>query len=415
MKKVNSTVFALALLSNAYGEIIIPGSNGTSGVLNVTEDTIIDLSLAADGLVDGQNTANGIYDASQWAVVFNYRSVNIDEGATLTFSNHPSKAPVVWLVSGDVTISGTVSLNGEDWQVAPDLADGGPGGFRGGSATFSTGPRASAGFGPGGGFQESNSGHGGAYSSSNGNAASYGNPSLIPLIGGSGGSGDPEFTGDRFGAGGGGGAILIACAGSVTLDGTVQANGGAGVNSLRGTDANTGGGSGGGIRIVCDSFGGTGVVNTLGGDGWQSGGLGRIRIERVENTGEVALTPDPSVIPLTDGDSALVWPPSTAPQVRVLSIGGEVAPTDPRAGFGAEGPDVSLPETSTTQVVIETTNAEEASTVEVRVTPRSNANATIVNATMNSITSTDPLVIQWVADLPVNVGFSAVQVRVVRP
>ena len=80
-------------------------------------------------------------------------------------------------------------------------------------------------------------------------------------------------------------------------------------------------------------------------------------------------------------------------------------------------PSVVLPmaETTTTTVLIETTHVEQASTVQVRLTPRSNANATVINATVDSVVSTTPLVVRWVADVPVNTGYSAVQVRVVRP
>ena len=89
--------------------------------------------------------------------------------------------------------------------------------------------------------------------------------------------------------------------------------------------------------------------------------------------------------------------------------------TDPRASFGSAGADVALPETSSTQVVIETTNVEQASQVQVRVAPRANGNATVVNATVASVVSPSPLVVRWTASLPVNAGFSAVQVKVVRP
>jgi hypothetical protein len=53
-----------------------------------------------------------VYDADKWAVVFKYTSVNILGGKKLTFKNHATRAPVVWLVSGNVTISGTVDLSG---------------------------------------------------------------------------------------------------------------------------------------------------------------------------------------------------------------------------------------------------------------------------------------------------------------
>lgn len=409
----------LSAVLTASASVVVPGANGSSGVLNITENTTIDLSLAATGQWDDAgNSPNGIYDPDKWAVVFNYSNVTIAAGATLTFENHPSRAPVVWLVSGDVIVDGTVNLDGEDWQTAPDLSEPGPGGFRGGSATYLSGPVAGAGFGPGGGFYNSNSNAGlaaGYGTEGYTNGPTYGNASLIPLIGGSGGSGDPGFTGVRRGGGAGGGALLIAATGNCTLNGAISSRGGNGVDDFAGTDAETGGGSGGGIRIVCDQLFGSGSLSATGGGGWDAGGLGRIRLERSQYTGSIQITPGPSVIPLSAGDTAILWPPSTAPQVRVVSIGGETAPADPRAAFGAFGADVVLPETNTTQIVIETTNVEQASSVEVRMTPRAGANASRIAASVDSVVTTDPLVVRWVADLPANVGYSAVQVHVVRP
>lgn len=416
---MKTTFASLGLLASfalmADAAIQIPGADGSSGVLNITADTTIDLSLAADGAWDDPNTADGIYDADKWAIVFNYSSVNIDPGVTLSFTNHPSRAPVVWLVSGDVTVSGTISLNGQSRRLAPLLAEPGPGGFRGGTATYASNPLASAGFGPGGGFWGGGVGHSGSYGTAVSGASVYGNPSLVPLIGGSGGAGDPAFTGVREGGGGGGGALLLACAGTVTLDGEIRANGGSGINNTGGTDTNTGGGSGGGIRIVCDTLTGAGPLNALGGGGWQQGGNGRIRIERVTNTATSAIVPDPSVVPLTAGDTALLWPPSSAPQVEIVSIGGVAAPADPRASFGATGADVALAETTSAQIVIRTTNVEQASTVQVRLTPRSGANAQVIAAAVDSVVNPTGPVIEWVADLPVATGYSAVQVHVIRP
>ncbi|MDP0492495.1 MAG: hypothetical protein Q7Q71_15725 [Verrucomicrobiota bacterium JB023] len=415
MRTTLTLISLVVFTQNAsLGAITIPGADGSSGVLNITEDTTIDLSLAATGQWDAANSASGIYDAEKWAVVFNYSTVTIAEGATLTFTNHPSKAPVVWLVNGDVTIDGTVALDGQDHQLAPLVAEGGPGGFRGAAGSFSGTPRASAGFGPGGGFRQGDAGTSGSYGTAVSNSPTYGNPSLIPLLGGSGGAGDPE-SGRGRGGGAGGGALLIAAAQGITINGELRANGGAGIDTGYSSYNDTGGGSGGGLRLVCDSLAGSGALTALGGSGWQSGGLGRIRVERVANNSTLSLTPDPSVVPLSSGDTAVLWPPATAPEVEILSIGGETAPADPRASFGAEGADVSLGETTTTPIVIQTTNVEQASTVQVRITPRSDANATIIDASVDTVVSTDPLVIQWTAELPVNTGYSAIQVKVVRP
>ena len=145
------------------------------------------------------------------------------------------------------------------------------------------------------------------------------------------------------------------------------------------------------------------------------GGLGRIRIERVNNSNTITVTPDASVVPLAPSDTALLWPPSGAPGVKIVSIGGQNISADPRAEFGTIGADAVLPQTASTQVVIETTNVEQASQVKVRGTPRSDANYTEVTAAVSSVVSTTPLVVRWTATLPVQTGYAAVQVKVIRP
>ncbi len=404
---------ALALAGAVRAAIIVPGANGTDGALNITANTVIDLSQAVTGPWDNDNTANagkGVYDPAKWAVVFKYTEVNIAAGATVTFKNHASRAPVVWLVSGNVTVDGTVSLNGQNFQSAPALAEPGPGGFRGGTGSFSPGVGASAGFGPAGGLRNNIHGFGGSYGSQGHTGLPpYGNPSLIPLVGGSGGAGRVD-TGNEAG-GAGGGCMLVACANDFSIKGVIRANGG---NS----SAYAGAGSGGGIRLVTDTLVGGGVAQALGGLGASVnhfGGLGRIRIERVVNSSTLLATPDPSVVNLPAGSTALLWPPAGAPEARIVSIGGGAVPADPRAEFGTIGADVALPISASSVVVVETTNVEQAAQVLVRGTPRSNANFTEVGAKVDTVVSTDPLVIRWKANLPVNVGYSAVQAHVIRP
>jgi hypothetical protein len=238
----------------------------------------------------------------------------------------------------------------------------------------------------------------------------------VPLVGGSGGGGDGEITTYKEGGGGGGGAILIACAGITTLNGILTANGGAGRYTTSGADLNASGGSGGGVRVVTNSLDGTGVTRALGGGGYQTGGSGRIRLERVINNNTIEVTPDPSMVPLTDGDTALLWPPTDAPTVKILSIGGVSTPADPRAAFGTTGADVVLPEVATMQVVIETVGVEQASLVQVRLTPRSNASYSTVNAVVDHVEDAGPPeVVHWTAEIPVGNGYSAIQAKVVRP
>lgn len=414
---------ALLNLSTSHGAIVIPGADGSDGVLNITNNTVIDLSQAITGSWDTNNSANagkGIYDSNKWAVVFKYSSVNISTGATVTFANHGSRAPVVWLVNGDVTVNGVLSLDGQAWQRPPELAEPGPGGFRGGFGSFTVGVDEGPGFGPGGGQNVGIDRYGGSYGTLGfGGSATYGNPSLLPLIGGSGGSGDIDgTTTDTGSGGGGGGAILLACTGTLSIGntGSIRANGGNG--GTGGNNVHSAGGSGGGIRLVCNSLSGSGIISALAGGGYRAGGLGRIRIERVINANSLQVTPGESPITLAAGSTPLIWLPSDGPTARIVSIGNSGntnAPADPRASFGTFGADVTLPQVSTAPVIIETTNAESASIVRVRVTPRANGSYTETTATLTQTNSTNPLVLRWLANVPVNPGYSAVQVRVVRP
>ncbi|MCP5516191.1 MAG: hypothetical protein H7A45_02910 [Verrucomicrobiales bacterium] len=174
-------------------------------------------------------------------------------------------------------------------------------------------------------------------------------------------------------------------------------------------------GSGGGIRLVSEILSGGGSIQAVGGGGYHYGGLGRIRIERVTNNADVQVTPDPSIVPLVDGSTPQIWMPVSGPMVRIVSIGGTQPPADPRAEFNAIGADVVLPQTASLPVVVETTNVEDASVVTVRVTPRSNADFAEATATVSEVVNADPLVLRWTAEVPVNDGYSAVQVKVVRP
>lgn len=425
MKKAILTLILTSVIS-ASAAIVVPSANGTDGALNITADTVIDLSLAPTGAWDNDNTANagkGVYDASKWAVVFKYTSVTIAAGKTVTFKNHVSRAPVVWLVGstvpgvgvGNVTIDGTVKLDGESANAVapPKLAGPGPGGFRGGSSNYSGVNMRGSGFGFGGSLPGVNTyGHAGNASFGTvgqGGAAVYGNPSLVPLIGGSGAGGGLDEA--RVG-GAGGGAILIAATGQCSVSGMLSANGGS--MSYNGGYNDSGAGSGGGIRLICDSFSGTGSLAASGGgntDGTISG-HGRIRLERVTNTNTISVFPAPSVVDLAAGTTALLWPPAGAPEVKIISLGGVNAPADPKSGFGTIGADVSLPTATTTACVIETTNVEVGAQVKVRITPRDTYNFTEVDATATTINLP---VIRWTATLPTNLGYSAVQVKVIRP
>jgi hypothetical protein len=417
---LSGAFLAATLLGRAVGDIVVPGANGTDGVLNITTNTVIDLSKAVTAAWDSDNSANagkGVYDASKWAVVFKYTSVTIQSNATVTFRNHASRAPVVWLVSGDVRIDGNVNLDGQGWVPVPLLAEPGPGGGRGGHGNYGPGLSFGSGFGIGGGSIA----RGGNYGAIPHARPAYGNPSILQLIGGAGGGGGPVYLGSGSG-GAGGGAILVAARDTIEINGKISANGGGDDSHSFCCGPYLGTGSGGAIRLISNSTQGRGTVNAQAGkssqnnDGSQLGGFGRIRLERVQTidlgNGTISFGPDPSVVTLAQGSEALLWPPTGAPEVRITSIGGGAVSLDPRAGFGAFGPDVALPITNKTFVTVETKNVEPQSQVIVRVTPRANANFLEANAAIVSSTNN---AIQWQAGVDVNVGYSAVQVRVVRP
>lgn len=374
------------LVPTLFAQITIPGADGSDGALNITVTTNIDLSQAVSGNWDTNNAANagrGIYDVSKWAVVFKYSSVNIAPGATVTFSNHPSRAPVVWLVNGNVTNRGTISLDGAagSWGVVnrPETAPGGFRGGQGGGGSTLTGP----GFGPGGG--SSGNGHYGP-----GQARSYGNSQVVPLIGGSGGAGNIGLSGS-----GGGGAILVAASGTIANLGNVLARSGS--QPQNGNSY----GSGGAIRLVADQVAGDGFVDASGTE------PGRVRIEAN------GVSPTLGILPVTQASStppvAVLWPEANAPSVRVVSVSGQAAPLDPRVVLENNPADVNFSSTNSTTVVLETKNFPTNGTVNVFVKPRNAAQSTYQATWMSGDTNTATWQVQHVF-LP---GYAVIQARAV--
>ena len=177
--KLSSIIFCVTVLVAglpAGGRAQVnSGSNGSDGAFNPT---------AASTVINMATHPNGIYQ---------YTSVNIPSGVTVTFTPNANNTPVVWLVQSNVVINGSVYLDGQPgstWAAGV----GGPGGYRGGNA----GLNATSGQGPGGGGVGTGGKYGGNASygtlgvinSNVGSSGSiYGNNFLIPLLGGSGGGG----------------------------------------------------------------------------------------------------------------------------------------------------------------------------------------------------------------------------------
>ena len=100
----------------------VPSPNGTPASANVGYALAVALMLAAvpaQAFDSGSTGADGSLAPSvstELALpedgVFNFTSVDIPEGVTLTFAKNSTNTPVVMLVSGDVSIAGSILLGG---------------------------------------------------------------------------------------------------------------------------------------------------------------------------------------------------------------------------------------------------------------------------------------------------------------
>lgn len=175
---LSAALLAVSALT-AHAQLVIPGADGSDGTLFPLEtNVVIDLSQAVTGAWDQASPvpSKGVYDPTNWVVVFKYRNVVIPQGFTVRFTNHPSRAPVVWLVQNNANIDGVVDVSGSiNSNTVDGLSQPGPGGFRGGRAEI-PGFLAGSGLGPGGEFQKDG-------------LFNYGSSRILPIIGGSGGSG----------------------------------------------------------------------------------------------------------------------------------------------------------------------------------------------------------------------------------
>ncbi len=320
-------ILAASIPPHLLGQINA-GSNGSDGALSPTTSINIDM----------HDHPNGIYQ---------YTSVNIPSGVTVTFTPNANNTPVVWLVQSNVVISGTIDVSGQN---ALGGGAGGPGGWAGGSAG-SGNNFPSSGLGPGGGAAGSTSSAtpiilggqasygtvgiqaGPSQQGYGGNAASgptYGNQWLIPLLGGSGGGGGPSN------AGGGGGGLLIAANNQITIGGNVLANGGDGVTSCGYLCVTTGaGGSGGAVRLVALTILGGGSISASGGSGiggYNSYGLfanpagdGRVRFDTFLNSFNGGITGV-----FTQGYQPIIIPAAgQGVQLNIMSIGGVAVSASP--------------------------------------------------------------------------------------
>ena len=292
---------------------------------------------------------------------------------------------------------------------------GGPGGFAGGNGDLGPGALPGSGLGPGGGNAANYNGgqyYGGHASHGTlgedggneqaGPGETYGNAYLLPLIGGSGGGGGAVIYGNGGGGGGGGGALLIAANGEIRIMGSIVADGSDGARTCSGQFGCLigpgGGGSGGAIRLVATSLTGNGTLWAQGGAGvwtfsgaWamNRAGSGRVRIDALNDAfgGQI-----PYGI-VTRGFQPIIIPPANqAVGLAIQSVGGVAVAVNPSGQLAI--PDVIVPanQPNPVPIVVRCTNIP--SNTEIIVDVR-RANGTTVRAigvndsgTQNSSTAT---------------------------
>lgn len=354
MKRSLAFIFTALLLlpSLAAAAQFISGSTGADGAFSPISNTVLPVP------------ANG---------VFNFTTVNIPSGVVVSFVNSSANTPVYMLATGDVTIVGTLNVAGGIGNgINPGI--GGPGGFSGGSGGIND----SGGYGLG-----TTGGAGGWYNScwssscpGAGGTFSTPNVNLIPLSGGSGGGGGAGEGCSGGGGGGGGGAILIASSGTVTVTGSIIADGGRGASSdalgTVGCDGG-GGGAGGAVKITATTITGNGTITAnggLGGAGYAggtNGGQGAIRFETYNMQRTANTVPNYSF-----GSPGLVFPPNL-PALAITSIGGVSVPSNAAGLYNS--PDITLPADTTNPVSIgvSASNIPVGTVITISVIPQNDA------------------------------------------
>jgi hypothetical protein len=315
---------------------------------------------------------------------------------TVSFIKNASNSPVTLLVDGNLTIaagatltlSGDVGTNGSTNNLGIG-GNGGPGAGRGGDGAYQLVNFAiagGAGLRPGGGAGGTVAGTAGA-----GGAGMFmATSDLLPIIGGAGGGGGSSTSNasncSGGGGGGGGGAILVAANGTVTVNGTLNADGGDRGSASNSACSSSGGpGSGGAIRILASTLAGSGQMNARAGTNISgirpTASYGAIRLEALTNT-----------FPVSDTDPLAVRLPGPGPvfnvfnpTVAITSVGGQPVPANPQGIYGAV--DIVLPVPGSTAVVFSTSGVPFGTTVNVTVKPKVGTGADSRIATLTNCTN----------------------------
>jgi hypothetical protein len=233
-------------------------------------------------------------------------------------------------------------------------------------------------------------------------------------LGGSGGgasSNSGTTPGNR--GGGGGGSVLLAVSGTLTLTGSILANGGEGASFISSVSSvqGAGGGSGGGVRLIASTIVGSGNIDISGGvrgsglsgRSGGTGGIGRARLEADVFNFSGSVTPN-----VATTSAPLPVFPSNLPSIRIISVGGASVPANP---IGEN--DVILPSSIVNPVTVAfaATDVPPGSTVELTISPISGSPTTVVSAGLSGTlaSSTDSVqatLPQGASVLLASVGFA---------
>jgi hypothetical protein len=350
--------------------------------------------------------------------VFNFTNVNVPSGVTVKFIPNSQNTPVTILATGNVTITGSIVVDGDPGLSTGMGGKGGPGGGGGGAGglmidNFAGITGDGRGGGGGGGTNITGTtnwggGGGGGYGLAGSNGASngnsnaligqggpaYGTSSLLPLLGGSGGGGGAASSSNNRGGagGGGGGAILIASSGTLTLSGTISARGGNGVTINVGGGG--GAGAGGAIRLIANTLVGTGSLDVRGGTAGSivftgspggSGGRGFLRAETYDYS---TFNPNTNSTPINITLPNPVSVPAN-PMLRISTIAGVTVPVNAKGSLQG-APDVVLPGAlaNPVEIQIEAANVPVDQVVQVTITPPNGTRTTYQSTALTGTNST---------------------------
>jgi hypothetical protein len=278
-------------------------------------------------------SSSGGSNHAQMILVPQYTSVSVTAGATLTAPawNGTTGGILVFDASGATTVSGTISMTGLGFRgashanICSNCKDG-----TSGESTTGIGVLGVGNNGPGGGGgaqgQDCGMGAGGSYGTAGTTGANnttatctanpntgaspagtvFGAANITSSIafGGAGGEGGFDEDGSWAGPGGSGGGLIFISSATLTVTGSIQANGSPGGDGVSGAACGGGGcgmgggggGAGGAVRLVATTatlgtnlvvaVGAGGGACTCGGEGASgTGGVGRVGINAPSVTG----------------------------------------------------------------------------------------------------------------------------------